>query len=205
LPNVAKRQAAGEINADHVRIIRKFFRKLRAAVDYQPRVMRTDTGRRRRPTHPDALRQAAKLLAGLVNPDGDFTDVDRARRRYVTKGRQQADGLTPFHGPTGSRAAATMMRCSPNLAAPGMCNPDDETPCVDGEPGRTPFAGTTRSQGQRNHDALKAMGRSVLASGELGTHNGLPATINVSTTLKELESGAGQAVTVAGPLLRCAI
>jgi len=38
---------------------------------------------------PDALRQAAKLLAGLVNPDGDFTDVDRARRRYVTKGRNR--------------------------------------------------------------------------------------------------------------------
>jgi hypothetical protein len=45
------------------------------------------------------------------------------------------------------------------------------------------------------------MGRSVLASGELGKHNGLPATIIVSTTLQELESGAGQAVTGGGSLL----
>ena len=30
-----------------------------------------------------------------------------------------------------------------------------------------------------NHDAVKAMGRSVLASGELGQHNGLPCTIIV--------------------------
>ena len=47
----------------------------------------------------------------------------------------------------------------------------------------------------------KAMGRSVLASGTLGQHNGLPATIVISTTLKELESGAGQAVTAGGSLL----
>ncbi len=59
----------------------------------------------------------------------------------------------------------------------------------------------TRSQPQRNHDGLKAMGRSVLASGELGQHHGLPATIVVSTTLKELDSGAGQAVTAGGTLL----
>ena len=45
------------------------------------------------------------------------------------------------------------------------------------------------------------MGRSVLASGESGRHNGLPATIIVSTTLKELESGDGQAVTGGDSLL----
>jgi uncharacterized protein DUF222 len=33
--------------------------------------------------------------------------------------------------------------------------------------------------GAAHHDALKAMGRSVLASGELGQHNGLPCTIIV--------------------------
>jgi hypothetical protein len=48
---------------------------------------------------------------------------------------------------------------------------------------------------------LKAMGRSVLASGELGQHNGLPATIIVSTTLQDLQSAAGVAVTTGGTLL----
>ena len=47
----------------------------------------------------------------------------------------------------------------------------------------------------------KAVGRSILASGQLGQHNGLPASIIVSTTLEELESGAGQAVTAGGSLL----
>ena len=35
----------------------------------------------------------------------------------------------------------------------------------------------------------------------MGQHQGLPATIIVSTTLKELESGRGQAVTGGGTLL----
>ena len=47
----------------------------------------------------------------------------------------------------------------------------------------------------------KAVGRSVLASGQLGQHNGLPATIIVSTTLQELESGIGHAVTATCTLL----
>jgi hypothetical protein len=41
----------------------------------------------------------------------------------------------------------------------------------------------------------------VLASGELGQHNGLPVTVIVSTTLQELESAAGSAVTAGGTLL----
>jgi hypothetical protein len=40
-----------------------------------------------------------------------------------------------------------------------------------------------------------------LASGELGQHNGLPCTIIISTTLQELESGCGHAVTGGGTLL----
>jgi hypothetical protein len=45
------------------------------------------------------------------------------------------------------------------------------------------------------------MGRSVLASGDLGQHNGLPVTVVVSTTLQELEAGCGQALTATGSLL----
>ena len=59
-----------------------------------------------------------------------------------------------------------------------------------------------RSQPQRNHDALKAMARATLAMGQLGHNNGLPATIIVSTTLKELEFGCGQAVTAGGTYCR---
>jgi Domain of unknown function (DUF222) len=59
----------------------------------------------------------------------------------------------------------------------------------------------TRTPGQRNHDALKAMGRALLASGKLGDLNGLPATIIVTTTLQDLEAAAGFGVTAGASLL----
>jgi hypothetical protein len=51
------------------------------------------------------------------------------------------------------------------------------------------------------HDGLHAALRAVLASGELGQHNGLPAAIIVTTTLKDLEAGAGKGFTGGGSLL----
>jgi hypothetical protein len=59
----------------------------------------------------------------------------------------------------------------------------------------------TRAPAQRNHDALNAAMRAILASGKLGQHNGLPASIIVSTTLKDLESAAGKALTGGGAVL----
>jgi hypothetical protein len=87
------------------------------------------------------------------------------------------------------------------LAAPGMCNPLDETPCVDGAPSQEAIEGDPRSVAQRNHDGLVASLRGVLASGELGQHNGLPASIVVTTTLQELEAAAGRGLTGAGTIL----
>ena len=77
------------------------------------------------------------------------------------------------------------------LAAPGMCNPGDESPCVDGEPSAELVAADTRSTGQRNHDALTAMGRSLLASGQLGSRNGLPVTMVITTTCKTSRAERG--------------
>ncbi|KAA0110458.1 DUF222 domain-containing protein [Mycolicibacterium sp. P9-22] len=61
-----------------------------------------------------------------------------------------------------------------------------------------PPAGDHRSQPLRNHDAIKAVLRDTLMSKRLGQHNGLPVTVVVSTTLAELEAGAGIAVTGSG-------
>jgi hypothetical protein len=41
----------------------------------------------------------------------------------------------------------------------------------------------------------------MLASGELGQHNGLPASIIVTTTLNELEAAAGTGLTGGGTML----
>ncbi|WP_155770449.1 HNH endonuclease signature motif containing protein, partial [Mycobacterium asiaticum] len=58
-----------------------------------------------------------------------------------------------------------------------------------------------RSSGQRNHDALITAIRALFASEQLGSHRGLPVTMIVTTTLKDLEAGAGQARTSGGSLL----
>ena len=82
-----------------------------------------------------------------------------------------------------------------------MCNPDDDTPCVDGAPTQEALDADARSASQRNHDALNAALRALLASGKLGQHNGLPASIIVTTTLAELEAAAGRGLTGGGTLL----
>src|SRR5690348_9163859 len=202
LPNVAAAQAEGLIGAEHVRIIRKFFTDLPDAVDVETRQKceATLAGIAAEQT-PDALRKAADRLMALVHPDGDFSDVDRMRRRGIILGKQQADGMSAVSGLADPELRAAFEAIFAKWAGPGMCNPDDEKPCVEGTPSRNQIQTDQRSPAQRNHDALKAMGRSVLSSGELGQHNGLPVTIIVSTTLQELEAGSGHAVTATGTLL----
>ncbi len=51
-----------------------------------------------------------------------------------------------------------------------------------------------------SHPATAAL-RALLASGKLGRHNGLPASIIVTTTLAELEAAAGRALTGGGSIL----
>ena len=99
LPHVAKRLAAGEIGAEHVRIVRKFFHELPDAVDCETRQLCEETLATVAAEHtPAALRKAADRLAALVNPDGEFSDVDRARRRGLTIGPQGSDGMSPIRG-----------------------------------------------------------------------------------------------------------
>ena len=203
LPTVAAAQLAGKIGVEHVKVIRKFFASLPDAVVYQAREeAEKDLGRLAAEFGPADLRAAADRLAYMLDQDGPApSDADRARRRSFTIGKQRADGMSPISGLLDPEACATINAVLAKWAAPGMCNPDEQQPCVDGEPPEVASQSDLRSQPQRNHDALKAMGRAALASGKLGQHNGLPATVIVSTTLKELESGAGQAVTASGSLL----
>ncbi|WP_033721506.1 DUF222 domain-containing protein, partial [Mycobacterium avium] len=70
-----------------------------------------------------------------------------------------------------------------------------------GTPSQHAIDGDARSAAQRNHDGLLAGLRALLASGNLGQHNGLPASIIVTTTLADLETAAGRRLTGGGTLL----
>jgi Domain of unknown function (DUF222) len=202
LAATAEAQRNGSVGAGHVAVIRGFCHRLPDFVDIETRAKAEAQLARLGAEHrPDELAKLADKLTDCLNPDGDFTDTDRARRRGVTIGRQDIDGMSPITGYLTPEARATLDAVLAKLAAPGMCNPDDIEPCVSGTPAQAAIQGDTRSASQRNHDALLAVARAALASGGLGQHNGLPTSIIVSTTLQELEAGAGKALTGGGTLL----
>lgn len=183
LPATAAAQRAGDIGPAHVAVIRGFWHRLPDVVDVETRQKAEAQLARLGGEHrPDELSKLADKLSDCLDPDGDFTDDDRARRRGITLGRQGSDGMSPISGYLTPEARATIDAVFAKLAAPGMCNPADSAACVSGTPSQEAIEGDTRSAGQRNHDALNAAGRALLASGELGHHNGLPASIIVTTT-----------------------
>jgi Domain of unknown function (DUF222) len=150
---------------------------------------------------PELLNKLAHKLADCLNPDGTFSDQDRARRRGLTLGKQDRDGMSPLRGWLTPTARAALEPVLAKLAAPGMADPYAEKPVLDGTPSQDAIDRDTRSPAQRNHDGLHAALRAVLTSGSLGQHNGLPASIVVSTTLEELEAATGTAVTGGGTRL----
>lgn len=202
LPATAGAWREGMLDGQHVRVIQTFVRDLPEdipvdTVEKAERFLASQALTLR----PDQLQGVANQCALRINPDGKFSDADRARQRGFTWCGQRTDGMS-----IGKLVASPELRANidawlARFAAPGMCNPDDETPCVEGEPADE-FAGRdTRSHAQRQHDALNALVRSRLGDPKLGVHNGLPVTVIVSTTLRELTSGAGRAVTGGGTLL----
>ncbi|MBA0047572.1 HNH endonuclease signature motif containing protein [Mycobacteroides sp. LB1] len=202
LPNVAEAFGRGEVGEEHVRIVRGFFDRLpvlvdmptREAAEVQLAVLAARFG-------PEPLRIATDRMMALLNPDGEFSDVDRARRRGVTIGRQGFDGMSAISGLLDPETRAYLDAVFSKLAAPGMCNPTDQSPLVDGEVSPEAAEHDRRTNAQRGHDALRAVLRSTLASGALGSHHGLPVTVVVSTTLSELENASGVAITGGGTVL----
>ena len=154
---------------------------------------------------PAQCRNLGTRLVDTIAPDGDFDPEERertrARKRGFTIGPQDADGMSRISGRITAELRATLEPGLHKNAAPGMCNPDDDTPCTSGTPTQEQIDNDHRSAAQRNHDALLAMGRSHLASGELGQHHGLPATIIVSTSLQDLQDASGFGVSAGGTLV----
>ncbi len=137
----------------------------------------------------------------LLHPDGDYSEEDRARKRSLVLGKQEFDGMSRLSGLITPDLRALVEALLAKLAAPGMANPDDDAPAVHGEPEDRAARRDLRSTTQRHHDALATAIRTLFASGKLGQHRGLPVTVIVTTTLKDLEAGTGQARTAGGSLL----
>ena len=94
LPATAAAWAAGVLDPEHLRTIQKFMRELPDHVgpgvaEYCEALLAEKAALLR----PDQLEVVADRLAITVNPDGVFSDEDRARKRgFVWCGRQRSDG-----------------------------------------------------------------------------------------------------------------
>ncbi|POX97162.1 HNH endonuclease signature motif containing protein, partial [Mycobacterium kansasii] len=195
-------QRDGLVGDGHVRVIRSFFAHLPAEVDLATReAAEADLARKACGYRPDELAKYAQRIMDWLNPDGECRDQERARKRGIMLGRQEFDGMSRISGMLTPELRAAVEAVLAKLAAPGACNPDDQTPVVDETPDEDAVRRDTRSQAQRNHDGVLAGLRGLLASGELGQHNGLPVSIVVTTTLQDLESAAGKGLTGGGTLL----
>ncbi|ORA18506.1 HNH endonuclease signature motif containing protein [Mycobacterium arosiense] len=202
LPATAAAWRDGLLDGQHLRVIQTFVRDLPnsipAATVHSAERFLADQAIRLR---PDQLQKIAHQCALRINPDGKFSDADRVRQRGFTWCGQRPDGMSVAKLIASPELRANLDAWMSRFAAPGMCNPDDETPCVAGEPDDEHARRDVRSPAQRQHDALNALVRGQLGDPKLGQHNGLPVTVIVSTTLQELTSAAGRAVTGGGTLL----
>ncbi|KUI21180.1 hypothetical protein AU192_12135 [Mycobacterium lehmannii] len=200
LAATAAAQAHGLINAEHVEVIRKSLHKLPGWVDTATREQfELDLVRTAVTVGPKELTDTAELTLFLLDQDGPApSDVDRARKRGITKSPQGPDGMVGLRAMLTPEAWALWEAIFAKYAAPGMCNPDDAQPCTSGTPSQAQIDNDHRSLAQRQHDALIAVGRIALMSGELGRLNGLPVSIIIRTTLPDLESRAGVGTTGGG-------
>ncbi|WP_264990835.1 HNH endonuclease signature motif containing protein, partial [Mycobacterium kiyosense] len=198
LPATAQQWRDGMLDAEHLKVIQKF-------VDELPQDLPGDVveeaeetlASQARQLRPDQLDKLAKRMACHLNPDGEFSEHDRARKRGFTWKPQGADGMSE-----GTLIATPELRANldawlAKFAAPGMANPADTNPCVDAEPTEQ-AAADTRTPRQRQHDALNYLVQSQPGDPALGQHHGLPVTVVVSTTLRELTDAAGHGITASG-------
>lgn len=203
LASTAAAQARGEIGTEHVVVIREFMDHLPADIDPGTReAAESQLAQLAGGLTPEGLRKVARQLMGYLDRDGTLDDErEHARKRGITLGNQELDGMSRLSGWIDPELRATLDAIFVKLAGPGYCNPDDSDRCVDRTPSQAQIAGDTRTTAQRTHDALKAVCRAMLASGKLGQHNGLPVTVVATATLADLTAGTGLAHTGGGTQL----
>ena len=136
LATTASAQARGEIGTEHVAVIRDFMAQLPSEVDPGTRAeAESQLAQLAGGLTPEGLRKVARRLMGYLDQDGTLDDErEHARKRGITLGNQELDGMSRISGWIDPELRATLDAIFAKLAAPGYCNPEDEDQCVDGTP-----------------------------------------------------------------------
>ncbi len=183
LPVVAEAVERGQIGEDHLREICK-------ALDVLPKVV-SDADREKveqtlveyaRAHDAAFVTVLGRALAEVFNPDGLFDERDRQNRRGLVLGPQGPDGMSKVSGNV-TPAARAYLEAVAAAVRPGHHVRDTEQAVVAAD-------SDTRTKSQRLHDAVEWGLQTAIASGQLGTHRGLPVTVIATTTVADLEQAA---------------
>jgi len=180
LPEVAAAVEGGELGEDHLRTILKAMKKLPSCVsDVDRRDVERSLVLESRKSDAEIVAAAAEMIDLIFNPDGDYDEADRERRRGLLLGKQGRDGMSYMSGWIDPETRA-YVEAVEAAVRPGRHLPDHSVAAVPDD----------RSRVQRRHDGLKLGLKAGLASGALGRHRGHPVTVIVRTTLAELNQAA---------------
>ncbi|PZU01818.1 MAG: hypothetical protein DI630_10935 [Gordonia sp. (in: high G+C Gram-positive bacteria)] len=157
---------------------------------------------------PTELEVCGREVLARVDPDGTLTDdVDRRRNRGLSDGAQGLDMMSKLTGNLDPATLALFRTVMDVWAAPGMNNPDDpnsptgavDDPTMDPAIIEAAAGRDTRSRAQRQHDAFKAILKTILEYKLLGTsHRGLPVQVIITMTKQQLDEAAGITHTASG-------
>lgn len=197
-PRVARALDDGDIGVDAARTI---VQRLRSALRMgSPAPDDVDAAERSlveasRTTAADLIAIHAAVWREALDPDGaEPRDEQLRRERRFTIGRER-DGMTPFSGLADPTSAALLRAAVADRTAPGrrprfLAHDDTGHATADAAPDGAAVDPRTREQ--RDFDVLMGLVTAgVRADGE--THGPLhsPATVTVTVTARELETGTG--------------
>lgn len=181
LPELAAAVETGAVGDDHIAAVCKALDVLPAAVSAVDRE-KAERTLVRHATTQDAkfVTAVGNRIADCLNPDGNFSDEDRAKRRGLVLGPQGVDGMSRLSGWLDPEARAYFEAVTAAVR-PGRHLPDTAPVGEERD---------TRTTPQRCHDALKLALKQAISCEQLGVHRGVPVTVIATTTLAELDQAA---------------
>jgi hypothetical protein len=128
----------------------------------------------------------AKRLLDTLDPDGNLAEERSQRRRRFLSCVPNGNGMHRLTAELDTETAALAMAVLHALAAP--------KPPANGEHDE-------RTAGQRMHDAFRSVLKLALRAGGLRASGGIPATVLITMTAEQFQTGTGLAATSYGQKL----
>jgi hypothetical protein len=188
LPVAAAARADGAITAKHADVIIRTMIRLRAAQLPVPDQAEAEAFlvEQAQTFNAAVLTGIARQLVDTLDPDGRLADEHYQQRRRFLSCVPSGDGMHRLTADLDPETAALAMTVLHALAAP--------KPSATGEHDE-------RTAGQRMHDAFRSVLKIALRAGDLPASGGIPATVLITMTADQFQTGTGLAATSYGQKL----